>query len=165
LTAKEQELLADTTAERLRGLDEDALIELHVRVRRARDKFVQLHRREVGQQVEIAGARGLASTPPRRSASKAEIFEQALARVSASLGRAARAHAAALRAERLDASRRAKRSTPHAAATISASPTATPGRQAARARTKAPVERKRVAAERASGQRRQAASDRAAGSR
>ena len=47
LTEKEQVLLSETQPERLRAMDEEALIALLTRVRRARDKFVQLHRREV----------------------------------------------------------------------------------------------------------------------
>ena len=90
LTEKERALIAETQPARLRGLDEDDLVELHTRVRRARDKFVKLHRRETAAQVIDAGARGVVNAGPRRSASKAEIFEDALARVSTSLAKAAR---------------------------------------------------------------------------
>lgn len=161
LTVKEQALVAETQPARLRDIDEDSLIELHLRVRRARDKYVQLHRREIGQQVSVSGARGLASIPPRRSASKAEIFEQALARVSAGLARAARASAAELRAERLSAARRQTGAISQPAVTSRAAgrPTAAPGPPRARART--PVERKTAAATRAAGRRRQVASDKA----
>ncbi len=79
LTEKERALVAETQPARLRELDEDDLVELHTRVRRARTKFVTLHRRETGAQVIEAGARGLVNAGPRRSASKAEIFEDALA--------------------------------------------------------------------------------------
>jgi hypothetical protein len=154
LTAKERLLVADTEASSLRALDEDALINLHLRVRRARDKYVQLHRRGVGQQVEATRARGEASTPPRRSASKAEIFEAALGRVSAHLARAARANAAALRAERLAASRR-----PSSPSTPTTSEVAPPRSPVPRARAKAPVERRAVASTRAAGRRREAARD------
>ena len=156
LTRKERALLSETQAERLRAMDEEALIELHARVRRARDRFVQLHRREVAEQVDAAGARGVASGAPRRSASKAEIFEDALARVSSSLARAARATAAALRAERLAATRSAARP----AATEE--PMQPPPRKAAaapRARSRPPIERKAAAATRASNARRQARRD------
>ena len=103
LTEKERGLIAETQLARLRGLDEDELVELHTRVRRARNKFVKLHRRDTAAQVIEASARGIVNAGPRRSASKAEIFEDALARVSTSLAKAARESATALRDERLAA--------------------------------------------------------------
>jgi hypothetical protein len=156
LSRKERTLLAETDTERLRAMDEEDLIDLHARVRRARDRYVQLHRREVAEQVEVARARGTASGAPRRSASKAEIFEAALARVSSSLARAARAAAASLRAERLTAARSAVRP--------AAAKKRTPARPKAkavapRARNRPPIERKSAAATRASNARRQARRD------
>lgn len=156
LTRKEQALLTETQPERLRAMDEEALIELHDRVRRARDKFVQLHRREVAGHVDAARARGTASVAPRRSASKAEIFEEALARVSSSLARAARATAASLRAERLAAARSATRPAPTEKPTQAPSKTKS---ATARARRRPPIERKAAAATRASTARRQAKRD------
>src|SRR5262245_49597958 len=153
---KERALRAETRTDHLRTLDEEALIGLHARVRRARDRFVQLHRREVAGQVDAARARGVASVAPRRSASKAEIFEDALARVSSSLARAARATAGSLRAERLAAAR----SAPRAAATGKRAQV--PPRKstaAPRARSRPPIERKAAAATRASNARRQARHD------
>jgi len=108
LTRSEWRLVDETRRDNLHQLDEDELVALHGRVRRARDKHVQLHRRGVGAAVGRKGARGTASEAPRRSASKAEIFEDALARVSAALAKAARQSAAALRAERLAATRKAR---------------------------------------------------------
>ena len=105
LTNAEQELLAATSRNALRELGEDELADLLVRVRRARDKAVSVHRREVAAQVGEHGARGVASLPPRRSASKAELFEAGLARTSAALAAAARHSAKELRDERLAASR------------------------------------------------------------
>jgi len=146
----------ETETDRLRTMDEDALIDLLVRVRRARDKSVQLHRREVAEQVDVARARGTASVAPRQSASKAEIFEGALAGVSSSLARAARATAAALRTERLAAARKGGR------------PAAPGGRSRGRSRTKSgtprartrrPIEKRAGASSRASNARRQAKRD------
>jgi hypothetical protein len=131
LSRQERALLDETSAERLRAMDEDALLALHSRVRRARDRFVQLHRREVAAQVSEARARGAVSVGPRRSASKAEIFEDALARVSSSVARAARATAAALRAERLAAARSARRPAAKSTKTPAATKPSTP-----RARTR-----------------------------
>jgi hypothetical protein len=156
LTDKERSLLAETQRAHLATLDEDELAALHLRVRRARDKFVQLHRREVGEQVGAAAARGKVSGAPRRSAGKAEIFEDALARVSTALARAARQSAAALRAERLAA-----------AAGTNAPPVKArrPPKQqdgaarAERSRSRTPAERKSMASTKATGARRQARLD------
>jgi hypothetical protein len=157
LTEKEQVLLAETQPERLRTMDEEALIALHTRVRRARDKFVQLHRREVAAQVDATRARGVASAVPRRSASKAEIFEGALARVSSSLARAARATAVRLRAERLGAARSAsKRSTAARPKTPAPKKTTT---ARPRARKRPPIEARNAATKRAANARRQGRHD------
>lgn len=157
LTTKEQSLLDETRPHHLRGLDEDSLVELHGRVRRARDKYVKLHRREVAEQVRVKGGRGSASAPPRRSAAKAEAFEGALARVSAGLAKAARQSAAALRAERLAAARSARGD---GSAVTGSSTTAVPTPpKRPRARARAPIERKVAAASRAHGARAQAKGD------
>ena len=103
LTAKEYELVLETERKNLDTLDEDGLDALLTRVRRARTKYVKLHRAEIAEQVPVKGARGAASRAPRRSGDKAEIFEEALARVGTALAKAARASAAALKAERLAA--------------------------------------------------------------
>ena len=157
LTKSERALIAETAISHLAALDEDALIALHQRIRRARSKHVQLHRQEVGGQVVAQGSRGLASVPPRRSASKAEIFEDALARVSAALAKSARRSAAELRAERLDAAR-GKEAAPtrptRPRAGSSTAPVAVP-----RSRQVPPIERKSVSATKASGARHQATRD------
>jgi hypothetical protein len=154
LTEKERALVAETRAAALGALDEDALVELHTRVRRARDKHVGLHRREIAERVEIAGARGTVSAAPRRSASKAEIFEGALARVSASLAHAARKSAGILRAERLDAAAAQSGLRAADAPATRAAPTGGPA-----AAPRRPIERKTTASTRASGARRQAQRD------
>jgi len=158
LTEKERALIAETERAALLQLDEDGLLELLARVRRARDKFVQLHRREVGSRVVEKGARGAASAPSRRSASKAEIFEDALARVSAAVAKAARTSAAALKAERLAAAAAGTQAAPVSGAGSKASvgPSSTPS---AKGRARKPVERKVVASSRAAGAKRQAARD------
>jgi hypothetical protein len=138
-------------------LDEDGLAELLGRVRRERDKAVQLYRREVGAQVSAEGARGAVGVAPRRSASKAEIFEQAPSRVSAALAKAARRSAADLRAERLAAARRPRAG--GAAAKPRATKAATTGPAAPPSRPRKPVEKKTAAGTKAAGARRQAARD------
>lgn len=159
LTDKERALIAETQRAALQSLDEDQLLELLSRIRRARDKFVQLHRRAVGAQVGEKGARGSASIAPRRSASKAELFEDALARVSAALARAARTSAAELRAERIAAAQGAPSTpaaTPRGTRTGSGGPASTP---ATKGRARQPIERKAAASTKATGARRQAARD------
>ncbi len=154
--ATDKEGWTETQPARLRQLDEDELVDLHTRVRRARTKFVTLHRRESGAQVIEAGARGLVSAGPRRSASKAEIFEDALARVSTSLAKAARHSAAALRTERLAAARASAAPGPDPARAVGGD-----GAAAAKPRRtpRQPIERKTAAATRSTGARRQAKRD------
>jgi hypothetical protein len=107
LTERESALVRETGTEVLRTLDEDALVELHLRVRRARDKQVKIYRRQAAALVPEIGGRGAARGKNTRNRGKAEVFEDALARVSRRLGTVARASAAALRAERLADARRA----------------------------------------------------------
>ncbi len=156
LTETERGLVDETRPARLRELDEDELVELHTSVRRARNKFVKLHRRETGAQVIEASARGVVNAGPRRSASKAEIFEDALARVSASLAKAARRSATALRDERLAAARGPAATKRAPARAVSDDSPAVP---APRGRSRPPIERKQAAATRSTGARRQAKRD------
>lgn len=108
LTEAEQALIRETGAEVLALADEDELVALHTRVRRARDKYSKLHRRRASAEVGARGRRAGAGARHARTAEKAEIFEDALAVVSKALARAAKASAAQLRAERLEAARAAK---------------------------------------------------------
>ena len=161
LTKGEQDLIQETKPKNLAELDEDALSDLHNRVRRARSKYSKLHRREASATVRAHGTRVKASTKNVRSAAKAEAFEDALARVSRALASAARQSAAELKAERLAAARRepspaaAKRAAPRTGANKRA--TATPKGRAASKRN--PSSKKKVAATRAVGARRQAKRD------
>ena len=101
LTETELSLVREVEPDRLAGLDEDALIDLHTRVRRARNKQVKVYRRQAAAQVAPAGGRGKARPMNTRNRAKAEVFEDALARVSRQLAAAAQASAEALQAERL----------------------------------------------------------------
>jgi hypothetical protein len=114
LNEAEKALLRQAERSSLTALDEDELIELHTRVRRARKKYATLYRRRASSQVQQDAGRAKAHAQHARTAAKAEAFEDALARVSLALAKAARARAAALRAERLDASRRVQGSAPRA---------------------------------------------------
>ena len=99
----ELDLVRETEPERMQRLDEDALLDLHTRVRRARTKYVKLYRREASARVPSVGGRGMARPKNRRNADKAEVFEDALARVSKRVDVVARQAAKDLKAERLAA--------------------------------------------------------------
>ncbi len=144
LTAVEQALALDTEPPRLLEHDEDALLGVLERVRKQRAKAVSQYRRGIGR-----------STPRQRHASKAEVWEAALGRVSRRLATLARASAAELKAERLAAAAKPARS---GAPSSQTSKTA-PASASARSRGKRPVERKQVAGSKAAGKRRQAARD------
>jgi hypothetical protein len=155
LSEEEFLLVGETDRTALAALDEDALVELHQRVRRARTKYVKQYRRAASARVEASGGRGKAAPKNRRDAEKAEVFEEALARTSTALAAAARRSAAELRSERI-ADARANRgagpsTTPEAGDQVQA--------QRAQTATKTPVERKEVASSRAQGARRQARRD------
>jgi hypothetical protein len=154
LSGSEKELVLAARPKKLRKLDEDELIELHKRVRKARDKYVTLHRRRASEQVGKDRARGKAAKRHRRVAEKAEIFEDALARVSRQLAVAARRSSAALKEERLAAAQdRGER--PRAPRPSSRSGGARPGGKRRR-RHRRPDERRRVASERAAKRRHEA---------
>ena len=152
-------LVLETDKPALAALDEDALVDLHTRIRRGRGKYVGQYRRGAASRVRDVGGRGKANAQNQRARDKAEIFEDALARVSSSLAAAARASAATLKAERLEAARAAK------ANPVSAAPAASGGKVRAgspsrtKTATKAPARAKRNASTLAAGARRQAARD------
>lgn len=111
LTASQADLVRETEPKRMDKLDEDALLELHTRVRRARSKYVKLYRQTGASRVGLKGARGHARPGNVGNAAKAEVFELALARVSARVDVVARAAAEELKAERLAAAAAARGST------------------------------------------------------
>ncbi|WP_308205559.1 hypothetical protein [Mycolicibacterium frederiksbergense] len=53
-------LVRETAQAELSGLDEDGLLDLHARVRRARNKHVGMYRRQASARVPAKGARGKA---------------------------------------------------------------------------------------------------------
>ena len=111
LTATQGDLVRETEPARMAKLDEDELLELHTRVRRARSKYVKLYRQTGAARVGLKGARGHARPGNQANAAKAEVFELALARVSARVEVVASAAAEELRAERLAAAAAAPGST------------------------------------------------------
>ncbi|MGW7680527.1 hypothetical protein ACWGID_07285 [Kribbella sp. NPDC054772] len=108
LTDTERLLVAETERDALKGLDEDQLLALHDRVRRARTKYLKNYRRAASAAVGPAGGRGMSYPVNQRSRDKAELFESALAKVSREVAAAARRSSMELRSERLEAARQAK---------------------------------------------------------
>jgi hypothetical protein len=162
LTSSEIELIELTKPVNLKELDEDALAELHNRVRRARSKYSKLHRREASSQVRRDGSRAKAAAKNPRSAVKAEVFEDALARVSRALAAAAKASAAELKAERLAAAAAGSggpKVTAKSAPRAAAKKKATARGKGSVASKRTPATRKKVASTRAVGARRQAKRD------
>lgn len=106
----EAELMIARSAEpkALADLDEDALLDVHDRIRRARNKYLGLYRRQAAAKVSEIGGRGKAYEQNQRARDKVEVFETALARVSTAVAKAARRSAADLKAERLAAVRSAE---------------------------------------------------------
>jgi hypothetical protein len=103
LNETEKTLLRDAEPAAAAELDEDALLDLHDRVRRSRNKYTKLYRRRAQDQVAKDASRGRAHAVNARTAAKAEAFEATLARVSRLVAKAAKASADALKAERLSA--------------------------------------------------------------
>ncbi|MFF0267608.1 hypothetical protein [Kribbella sp. NPDC004536] len=116
LTDAERLLVAETERDVLKGLDEDELLELHQRIRRARTKYVKNYRRAASAAVGEAGGRGMSYPRNQRDRDKAELFESVLATVSREVAVAARRASMELRAERLEAARSARSAAPPDAA-------------------------------------------------
>ena len=108
LSKGEQSLIMDTRPRKLEGASEDALLDLHARVRRGRNKYSKLYRQGARSQVKADRSRGAASKKSRGDAQRAEVFEDALARVSDRLSKAARKSATKLRKQRLAAAKAQK---------------------------------------------------------
>ncbi len=106
LTESDFQLVRETEPAELGALDEDALLDLHARVRRVRNKHVGVYRRQGAARVSAKGARGAANRGSGANAARAEIFEEALARVSRQLATAAAQSARDLKQERLAQARK-----------------------------------------------------------
>lgn len=105
LTPADRHLVAQTEAAALAGLDEDGALDLHDRVRRARNKAVGQYRRGGAANVAAKGGRGKAKQQNQLAALRAEALEEALARVSRRVTALSRQAAADLKAERIAAAR------------------------------------------------------------
>jgi len=152
-------LLAETKRAAMADLDEDELLALHSRIRRARTKYVTQYRRAASARVAEVGGRGTARPKNRRAAEKAEAFEKALARTSTALAAAARTAAAELRAQRLKSARDQGGTGPGGVVEETATVAPKSKGKGREASTRTPIARKNVAATKASGARRQAKRD------
>jgi hypothetical protein len=158
LTEAEGLLVGATSTAELAALDEDDLLELHARIRRARNKYTGIYRRQGATKVGAQGGRGKAHGKNTLNRDKAEVFEQALARVSTRLAAEARRSAQELKSERIATARAARNDAPPSVATR---PVAANSR-AQRSRpepSSAPSMQKRFASTKATGARRQAKKD------
>ena len=158
LTEAEGLLVRETEPDALAELDEDELLDLHVRVRRARTKYSKLYRRAAAASVDARGGRGISYAKNQRNRDKAEVFELALARVSKEVSVVARKAAADLRTERIAAARAARSSGP-ASRTRRPPPAVPPTESTRRRTTKTTGGVKKDASSQAKGARRQAARD------
>ena len=158
LSLPERQLVEQTQVAALASLDEDETADLLLRVRRTRNKYTKLYRRQASAQVSSDAARGAASAKNRRTRDKAEVFEEALARVGRRLGALARQQADELRAERLLQAKSERQGRATSARNAAATPT-TGGATAAHRQQRTPVRKKQVASTRTTGARRQAKRD------
>jgi hypothetical protein len=105
MTNAEQRLVDETSRDAMAVLDEEELLALHARIRRARSKYVSTYRRKASQAVAKRGGRGFSYPKNQRDRDKAEVLEVALASVSRQVARQASRAAAELKASRLAAAR------------------------------------------------------------
>ncbi|MEV0285899.1 MULTISPECIES: hypothetical protein [unclassified Kribbella] len=157
LTDAERLLVAETDRSTLKGLDEDDLLDLHQRIRRARTKYVKNYRRAASAAVAPAGGRGMSYARNQRDRDKAELFEAALARVSREVAVAASRASKQLRTERIEAARSVKPSIE--APVMRAGDMPKPPEPVKRRATKTTGGLKKDASTRATGARRQAKRD------
>ncbi|WP_020105617.1 hypothetical protein [Nocardia sp. 348MFTsu5.1] len=101
LSEEEYRLVRKTKRKAMADLDEDALIDLHMRTRRARNKHVKNYRQAGAAKVTKKGGRGAARPANSHNAARAEVFEKALAQVSRQLAVVAKKSAADLKDARL----------------------------------------------------------------
>ncbi len=158
LGSAEKDLLREAEPKRMAKLDEDGLIDLHRRIRRARNKYAGIYRRQGSAKVGKKGGRGLAKERNERNAGRSEVFEDALARVSARLAEVAAASAEQLRADRLAAANPAG-TWPGAQGAAAGSDDEQADAQVTDRTPKGPGREKRNASSRAQGARRQAKRD------
>jgi hypothetical protein len=157
MTDAERRLVAETEPAAIAELDEEELLELLTRIRRARTKYVKNYRRAASARVGARGSRGKAFAGSQRDRDKAEVFELSLARVSRQVAKAAARTAAELKEERLAAARGGRPTSTPPRAAAARTPVATPSSKAPSTRTTGGL--KKDASSRAQGARRQGKRD------
>ena len=101
LTADEAKLIEQTSVAALDKKNLDEVGAIYDRVRKGRDKYRGLHRRQASSQVGKDHARGTGANKNMGSASKYEIYEEALGRVSKREAELAKQNAGDLKKARL----------------------------------------------------------------
>ena len=156
LKQDELDLIRELEDARLAQLDEDGLLSLHKRVRRARNKHTTNYRRKAAGEVVDAGARGAAASKSDKARARAYVFEEALSIVSGELARVAHDAAESLKDERL-ARASAGKSTGPGSSGIESAPGTDTGRARSHQQTTGGM--KRDASSQSQGARRQAKKD------
>jgi hypothetical protein len=156
LSEDEYVLVRETAKSEMAGLDEEELIALHTRVRRARNKYVKLYRRAGAAKVGEKRGRGSAKAANTRNAARAEVFEDALSKVSRHLASVARQSARDLKDQRLAL---ARTDSPSFSGSDSSGKARSKGRIRVDSTRQNPGRKKREASTRAAGARRQAKKD------
>ncbi len=156
LNETEQALVRQVEPKRLAKLDEDDLIDLHSRVRRARNKYTKLYRQRAANQVSSKGRRGGASAAHTKTRAKAEVFEEVLATVSSQLAAVAHESAEALKAERLAAAKADRKGAATPKAGKKAAARAPRAQHRGDDTLRSPIKKKKAAGDRAAKKRHQA---------
>jgi len=165
LSEEEYRLVRKTKRKNLAELDEDALIKLHTRTQRARNKHVKNYRQAGAAKVQSKGSRGAARPANSHNAARAEVFEKALARVSRRLGVVATQSAADLKDSRLAKAKgkgngKAKNPALDPALVGGKGKVISAGKDRVDATRKSPGRKKQEASSKAAGKRRQVKKDR-----
>lgn len=100
-TKAEQTMLVNTRKKNLDEMSEEEIDELFTRVRRARNKYLKLYRRQSRTLVVDHESRAGTDTSNQPTLRKAEIFEDALAVVARALAAAAKTTSKQIKEERL----------------------------------------------------------------
>jgi hypothetical protein len=159
LSEKDKQLVLETEPKKLAKLSEDELLDLHSRVRRARTRNLKNYRRSASQRVSDTKRRAGASKAQSRDRARAEVLEEALARVSRRLGAVAHAAAEELKAERLAAARKGKGAPGRSKAPATKSAGKPKGTAKAKKSQRSPASEKARASTKSTGKRRQAKRD------
>jgi hypothetical protein len=149
LTADEAKLIEQTSVAALDKKTLDEVGAIYDRVRKGRDKYRGLHRRQASNQVRRDHARGTGANKNLGSSSKYEIFEEALGRVSEREADLAKQSAGELKKARLiaaaAAAEAAKSAAPVPPRAKKAAAKKTPAKKAPAKKAAAPAAKKNAA--------------------